>query len=77
MAVNPAQISDCAVLMKNADPRLYERFLRLLDAYVTELTVAVTEAPPDNILNAQGRAQQGRKFLQLFTELREINRPSP
>ena len=64
-------LSICMRFFKNADPRVYERFIRTLDAYVAEVTVAVTEAPVDKIMNAQGRAQMARKFFQLFTELPE------
>lgn len=74
--VDPKQLSHCFLYFKNADPRLYEKFIRILDAYVTEITVAVTEAPTDEILVAKGRAQQARKFFQLFTEL-PTSTPSP
>jgi hypothetical protein len=68
-SLDPHKISDFAKRFSNADPRVYEQFIRVLNQYVTEITVAVTEASPGDILNAQGRAQQARKFLQLFTEL--------
>lgn len=67
--INLTEISRRFRLFKNQDPKAYEQTIRLLDQYVTELTVAVTEAPSDQILVAQGRAQQARKFFQLFTEL--------
>lgn len=67
--IDTRQISQCILYFKNADPRVYEALIRLMDAYTTELTVAVTEAAPADILVAQGRAQQARKYLQLFTEL--------
>lgn len=53
---------------KNYDPRLYEQFLRTLDQSVFAVTVAVTEAPNDQILQAQGRAQMARKFMQVFVD---------
>lgn len=77
MSVDPKQISQFALRVRNVDPPLYEQFIRLLDAYTTELTVAVTEAPADAILVSQGRAQQARKFLQLFAELPEPKKPTP
>jgi hypothetical protein len=52
-----------------ADPRLYENFMRTLDAYVFGVTAAVTAAPNDEILRAAGRAQQAQKFLQLVSEI--------
>ncbi len=54
---------------KNMDPAIYEALIDLMKQYVTELTVAVTDAPADQILVCQGRAQQARKMLQIFTEL--------
>lgn len=75
-AIDTRVISEIAGLFKNADPRLYEKFIRILDQYTTEVTVAVTEAPASEILQAQGRAQQARKFFQLFAETRDVNRPT-
>lgn len=71
MAVDLNKFGEFALKFRNHDPELYERFLRHLDAYVFEVTVAVTEALPADILNYQGRAQQARKFFQLFSEFRE------
>lgn len=76
-AVNLNLISECMMFFKNADPRVYEKFIRVLDQYTTELTVAVTDASPEDIFKLQGQAQMARKFLKLFTEIREPNRPSP
>lgn len=75
MSVDPKLLSQYARIFKNQDPRVYEKFIRVLDAYVTEITVAVTEADTSDILVAKGRAQQARKFFQLWTELPEP--PSP
>lgn len=55
--------------LKNADPHTFDRLLKALGEYATEVTVAVTEAPTENILVAQGRAQMARKLFQLFSEL--------
>ncbi len=68
-------LSECMRFFKNADPRVYEKFMRALDSYVTAVVTAVTESPTDDILVAKGRAQQARKFFQLFTELPTT--PSP
>jgi hypothetical protein len=56
-------------VFKNAEPEHYEKFIRALDQYVTDVTVAVTEAPPTDILVAQGRAQFARKFMKICYEL--------
>jgi hypothetical protein len=77
MAVDTKAMSECFRLLKNAEPHVYERALRYLDAYVHELTVAVTEAPTEDILVCKGRAQQGIKFFRMLTEFREPQPPSP
>jgi hypothetical protein len=64
-------LKDIARKWKNYDPRLYDEFLKLLDLYTFDITVAVTEANSVDVLQAQGRAQQARKFIQIFSELPE------
>lgn len=61
--------SRCIKLFKNIDPRVYEQAVRVLDQHVLDLMVAVSDAPPDQILAAQGRSQEARKMFQYFTEL--------
>jgi len=68
MPADVKKISEFAGRWKNTDPQLYEQFLRVLEQYVFDVTFAVTEAASTEILQAQGRAQQARKFLLLFTE---------
>lgn len=77
MTVDPKQITLFAEKFRNYDPVQYEQFLRMLDAYTFDVTIAVTEAATDQLLNLQGRAQQARKFMQLFADAREPNKPSP
>lgn len=69
MALNyPVEIQRVAEKFRNLDPKLYEMFLRLMDAWTFEVTVAVTTASSADILQAQGRAQQARKTMQVFSE---------
>lgn len=68
MPADTKKLSEIAGRWKGHDPQLYTQFLTVLEQYVFDVTVAVTEAPSTEILQAQGRAQQARKFLQLFTE---------
>jgi len=77
MAVDTKKITEFAQRIRNADPSLYGQFIQLLDQYTTDVTVAVTEAPPQEILVAQGRAQMARKFMQLLTEFRALKPPTP
>lgn len=71
MPTNTTEISKRFKLLCNNDPRVYEQLIRLVDQRVEEITVAVTEAAPDQILVAQGRAQEARKFLRLMIEFPE------
>lgn len=71
------EIKKIAGRFKSIDPKLYEALLRHLDQHVFDVTVAVTEAPSTEILQAQGRAQMARKFMQVFSEALEPNRATP
>lgn len=73
------EIRKCFKRLRNHDPQVYDRLLRLVDHRNYEVTVAVTEAAPDQILVAQGRAREARKFWLLLTELPEDDpvQPSP
>lgn len=57
-----------ALRLRNADPQSWDAFVQAFDVYATEVTVAVTQAPPETILAKQGQAQQMLKLLQLFRE---------
>lgn len=72
-----AEIGKIASLWKNIDPKVYETFLRHLDRWTFDVTVAVTTAPAAEILQAQGRAQQARKFMQVFAEAVETKSAAP
>jgi hypothetical protein len=58
-------------IFRNAEPEIYEKFLKAFRDLTDEFTVAVTETPPSDILVAQGRAQMMRKLEQKFNELPE------
>lgn len=55
-------------MLRSHDPRLYDMLLSLVEDRVMEVTVAVSEAPPDQVLVAQGMAREARKWLKLMTE---------
>ena len=64
--------------LRNADREAYDQFVECFDVYSIEITVAVTEAPQDHILNAQGRAQQCRALLRVFSECHlQRKQPAP
>lgn len=82
MPVDEKQISKRLRVLKNHDPRVYDELLALLTERAEDVTVAVTEVPPDQILVAQGRAQEARKMLRFFKELEDtppapVARPGP
>ena len=47
----------------------WQDFINALETYSNQITVAVTEAPPERILVVQGQAQGVRKLLQLLEEV--------
>ncbi len=61
-------VSEHALRLRAADPKSFEAFVEAFDAYATEVTVAVTQADQNSILNAQGRAQAFLSILQMFRE---------
>lgn len=65
-----------ALQLRAADPKAYQSFLEVLDAYATEITVAVTEAPAAEILNMQGRAKQTLVILHLLRTPKPLPTPS-
>lgn len=63
--------------LRNADPTAYTAFLEALDAYATEITVAVTDVPPEAILNMQGRAKQTLIILDTLRNPKVLSSPQP
>ena len=51
-----------------AAPKEYEAFVEAFDAWATEVTVAVTTASQDQILQQQGRAQAYLHLLKMFRD---------
>ncbi len=71
-------LSELALRLRNASPEVWDMFVREFDAYTNEGMSAMSEAPPDKILIAQGRVQQCRALLRLFKECDVPNRkPTP
>lgn len=57
-----------AKFLKNSEPEGYERFVKEFARYTDEITVAVTEAAPEDILNMQGQARNARAVLRMLME---------
>lgn len=68
MASSTSALSQQALFLRNLDRLVFDQFVGELEKYVTEITVAVTEAPQEDILKMQGRAQMARSFLRVFKE---------
>lgn len=66
-----------AFALRSADPDSYQAFLTALEAYATEITVAVTNASPDTILNMQGRAKQTLVLLDTLRKPKPYTPPQP
>jgi hypothetical protein len=54
--------------LRVAAPKEYEAFVEAFDAWATEVTVAVTTAPQDQVLQQQGRAQAYLHLLKMFRD---------
>jgi hypothetical protein len=64
--------------LKRAAPAEYQEFLNVFGAYTDDVTVAVTDAPSDEILVMQGRAQQCRSLFRAFETCEQaLVRPQP
>lgn len=61
--------------LRNAAPAEFDAVIRVYDFHTDEVTVAVTEATPDNILKAQGFACHARFLLKLLEDVREPPQP--
>ncbi len=60
--------------LQSAAPEQYRQLGEAFSAYATEIAVGLTEAPPDKIMNVQGRAQEARSLLRLIAEAPSRNR---
>lgn len=57
-----------ALRLRNADRASFDDFISALDTYTIEVMGMLTRAPPDAILNMQGRAQQCHALLRVLNE---------
>ncbi len=61
-------VSQHMLHLRAGAPKEFEAFVSAFDAYATEVTVAVTGADQNAILNCQGRAQAFLHLLRMFRE---------
>jgi hypothetical protein len=75
-ALTPQQVlAQFACRLRNADPQTWDSFVQCFDAYTTEVTVAVTNAEQNEILNRQGRAQAFLSLLDTFRNCQQHANP--
>jgi hypothetical protein len=77
MSASTDELSRTALLLRNAAPETYDHLLQTMQVLVDEITVAVTEASPNDILVLQGRAQQARAWFRTFKECDQVKRKPP
>lgn len=61
-------LEEAALRLRAAGGTAYDEFLNAFEAYLREVTDAVTDAPPEQILGAQGQSRQVRKLLKLLKD---------
>jgi hypothetical protein len=77
MAADPT-LPQCALLLRNGNPEAFDTFLVRLAEYYEELTFKVVQAPPEEVMVAQGRAQAAFALLRIFKECTaKKNEPLP
>lgn len=69
------RLSECARFLRNSSPVEFEEFIKEFRAYTDTITVAVTQATPNDILVCQGRAQLAIAVLRMLIECDK--RPEP
>lgn len=74
---SPAKLKQSMLFLRNAAPEEFVNFLKELESYVMEITVAVTDAPASDVLLLQGRAQQARALLRSLAECHLQPKPRP
>lgn len=56
-----------AQLLRRTAPDEYAAFITAFRGTVNEVTVAVTQSPPAEILKDQGKAQQAQRYFEVLT----------
>ena len=73
-------LSDLALQLRNGNPDAWDTFLMRLQSYYEDLTMKVVQAPAEEVMVAQGRAQATFALLRIFKECtveRKHERPLP
>ena len=75
--VNPIEMKDWMLRLRNGNPEAFDKFLELLNNYYQDLMEKVIQAPPEEIMVAQGRAQGIMALLRMFKECTVERKPKP
>lgn len=62
------KLAIAAARLKRAAPNLFKEFEDLLDLHAREATVLCVQAPPDQVLRLQGRAQEVMDLRKILTD---------
>jgi hypothetical protein len=76
-AAKTAGISKAFLRLKKIQPQVYDEAVRDFERYAWEVTAAVTDAAPDQVLLAQGMARQCNAILRALRECELIERQQP
>ncbi len=61
-------LPEAAFFLRKLDPQRWEDFVNSFERYSDQVTVAVTEASPEEVLIYQGMARQCRALVRCFRE---------
>jgi len=75
--INSTEMKDWMLRLRNGNPEAFDKFLELLGNYYQDLMEKVVQAKPDDVLNAQGRAQSIFALLRMFKECTIEKKPRP
>ena len=70
-------LSQYMLLLRNGNPEGFDGFLKRLTEYYEDLTMKVVQAPAEEVMVAQGRAQAIFAVLRLFKECTVEQKPRP
>jgi hypothetical protein len=73
MSASTKDISAHARFIRNAAPQVYEDFCKEFEKYTEASIVAVIETTGEELVRAQGRAQQCLKILRVLQEVKNGN----
>lgn len=76
MTPDSIPLKHATLRLRKAAPQEFQLFLNQFELYTNDVTVAVTNAPADQVLVAQGMARQCRALLRAFVECPALERPN-